>query len=148
MTGIEQARLVAIGPPPGVPGRGLESTAKVLVLSGPIARSDIPALCERAGILLERCDADLVICDVAALVDPDAAAVDALARLQLIARRLGRRVWFRHACGELQELLALMGLTEVLPCGPESGLEPGGKAEEREQVGRVEEEGDPGDPLP
>jgi hypothetical protein len=37
-----------------------------------------------------------------------------LARLQLTGRRLGRQVRLRHACGELQDLLALMGLRDVL----------------------------------
>lgn len=97
----------------------------VLVLVGPIARDDIPGLCARAHGLLERCDADLVVCDVGALARPDAATIDALARLQLTARRLGRRVELRAACGELEELIALMGLRAVLPCGA-SGVEPGG----------------------
>ena len=82
-----------------------------------------------------------------ALADPDAVTVDALARMQLTARRAGRRVHLRHACGELQDLLVLMGLGEVLPCGAVSGLEPRGQAEQREQARRVEEEGDSGDPL-
>jgi len=92
--------------------------AMVFVLRGPIANADVPALCERARVLLESCEPDLVACDVEGLVDPDAVTVDALARLQLIARRLGRRVRFLHACGELEELLGLMGLGDVLPCGP------------------------------
>ena len=120
---------------------------KVLVLSGPIALADVPALCERARVLLESCDAGLVVCDVEGLVDPDAVTVDALARLQLTARRLGRRVRFLHACGELEELLGLMGLGDVLPCGPASGFEPRWQTEEREQDLRVEEEADPGDPT-
>ncbi len=118
-----------------------------LVLSGPIAPADIAALCDHAGALLEGSDADLVVCDVGALVDPDAVTVDALARLQLTALRGGRRVRLRHACDELRELLALSGLAEVLRLGPASGLETRGQPEQWEQALGVEEEADPGDPA-
>jgi ABC-type transporter Mla MlaB component len=86
----------------------------VLILSGPIAPQDIPALCRRACALVERSDAELVVCDVGALVEPDAVAVEALARLRLTVRRLGRRVRVRQSCHELQELLAFMGLADIL----------------------------------
>ena len=119
----------------------------VVVLGGRIARGDIQALCERIRALLKNSDVRLVVCDVGALVDPDAVTVDALARLQLTARRLGHRVRLRGACGDLQGLLLLMGLSEVLPIGPELPLEPRGQAEEGEQARGVEEEADPGDPT-
>jgi ABC-type transporter Mla MlaB component len=119
-----------------------------LVISGPIRPADLPGLCERVREVLGGSDADLVVCDVGALVDPDAVTVDALARLQLTARRLGRRVRLRRACGELQELLALMGLSDVVPPCAGLPLEPGGQAEEREQARSVQEEADPGDPIP
>jgi ABC-type transporter Mla MlaB component len=63
---------------------------------------------------------DLVICDVGELLHVDVAAVDALARLQLTARRLGFQVRLRHASNELTELLGFMGLDEVLPLRGES----------------------------
>jgi len=85
-----------------------------LILGGPIAPQDIPALCRRARVLLERSDAELVICDVGALVEPDAVTVEALARVRLTARRLGCRVRLRHSCRELRELLAFTGLADVL----------------------------------
>ena len=88
-----------------------------LILSGPIERGDIPRLCQRLRELLERGPLDAVVCDVSSLVSPDAAAVDALARLQLTAHRLGSRLCLRGACGELKELLALMGLDEAIPLG-------------------------------
>jgi ABC-type transporter Mla MlaB component len=118
-----------------------------LVISGPLARADIAELCERVRALLRDSDADLVVCDVAALLDPDAVTVDALARLQLTARRLGRQVRLRHACGELQDLLALMGLRDVLSLRARLPLEPRGKTEDREQARGVEEEADPADPT-
>jgi ABC-type transporter Mla MlaB component len=133
--------------PAGLSREMTEPGTIVLVLSGPLARTDIPALCARAREVLEGNDCDPVVCDVGAVADPDAVTVDALARLQLTARRVGRRVQLRYACGELQELLVLTGLSDVLPCGRASGLDPRGQAEEREQARGVQEEADPGDPT-
>ena len=72
-------------------------------------------------------------CDVGALA-PDAVTVDALARLQLAARRAGLEIRLSHASSELEELVAFAGLAEVLR------VEPRRQAEEREQRLRVEEE--------
>jgi hypothetical protein len=97
------------------------------------------------------------VLDVDDLVDPDCATVDALARLQLEAGRLGRRIVLRGASPVLRELIGLAGLGSVLPClggqstaaapGPASGVEPRGEPEEREQPRGVEEERDRGDPV-
>ena len=112
----------------------------LLALSGAIAPADIPKLCERATRLLTRTKTDLV-CDVGA-ADPNAVTVDALARLHLTARRLGRRMHVRHASRELENLLTFTGFCDVVP-----GLcvEPLRQAEEREEVLGVQEEADPGD---
>jgi ABC-type transporter Mla MlaB component len=53
------------------------------------------------------------VCDVSG-VEPDAVVVDALARLQLGARRTGCRVRLRNASPELLDLVAFMGLQDVL----------------------------------
>ena len=80
--------------------------------------ADVPELCARVRELLDRSDAALVICDVAGLSDPDCATVDALARIQLTARRLGSGLRLRGASDELHEVLALAGLCEVVGlCG-------------------------------
>lgn len=126
--------------PEGSAGAG----AVVLVVSGPIAPDHVPRLCERVRTLLQGGDADLLVCGVGAVVHPDAVTIDALARMALIVRRLGRRVWLCADCDELRELLALAGLEDVLPC---SAVELGGEAELREDAVGVEEEGDPGDPV-
>ena len=55
----------------------------------------------------------------AGALPPDACAVDALARLQLEARRRGATVCVRGASSELQELLAFCGLSFVLGLGPD-----------------------------
>ena len=88
--------------------------AIAFAVHGPIARADLPGLCERVCGLLERSGADLALCDVRG-VDSDAVTVDALARLQLASRRHGCRVRLRNASKELRELLAFMGLRDVLP---------------------------------
>jgi ABC-type transporter Mla MlaB component len=81
---------------------------------GPIARTDLPGLCARVCALFETSRADVALCDVRT-VQPDAVTVDALARLQLGARRHGCQVRLRNASRELVELVAFMGLRDVLP---------------------------------
>ena len=115
-----------------------------LIFGGPIARDEIPVVCERARALLERCEADTVVCDVGAL-GQTVVAVDVLARLQLTARRVGRRVELAGVRVELRDLLDLAGLREALPLVAVSCLEPRGQPEERKQALGVEEEADPGD---
>jgi ABC-type transporter Mla MlaB component len=122
-----------------------EPSTIILVIGGLIARADVPGLCDCVRVLLEGSDADLVVCDVGALFHPDLVTVDALARLQLTAQRLGRRVRLHHASCELEELLALVGLRDVVPLWAGLPLEPRGQTEEREQGRGVEEEADPGD---
>jgi hypothetical protein len=60
--------------------------------------------------------------------------VDALARLQLAARRSGYELAVMDAPHDLLELIELAGLSEVL------GVEPRREAEEREQRLGIEEE--------
>ena len=87
----------------------------VVVVIGPIATVDVPRLCEHVRSLLEASGAAVMVCDVGALVDPDVGTVDALARVALAARRLGRQIRLRDAPRELTQLLALVGLADV--CG-------------------------------
>jgi ABC-type transporter Mla MlaB component len=118
----------------------------VFALNGPVAPEDISWMCERVRFLLESSSEDEVICDVGAVSEPDAGTVEALARMQLTARRLGSRVILRNACGELKDLLTVSGLSDVLPCA-ELPLEARGHTEQREPAGGVEEERDPADPV-
>ena len=82
-------------------------------IGGPIEPGDLPALYERVCALLRGAAADVVVCDVAG-VAADAVAVDALARLQLAARRHGCRIRLVHASAELCDLIFFMGLDDVL----------------------------------
>ncbi len=84
---------------------------------GPITRGDVPGLCERVCAILAQSCPGVVVCD-ASTVEPDAVTVDALARLQLAARRHGCQVRLRNASRHLLDLVAWMGLTDVLPEAP------------------------------
>ena len=83
-------------------------------IDGPISRADLPGLCDRVCGLLERSRPDVAFCDVSG-IDPDAVTVDALARLQVAARRRGCQVRLREASDELLDVLSFMGLRDVLP---------------------------------
>ena len=123
------------------------SETVTVVLAGPVQRADIAAICERARARLEASDAAVLACDVRALADHDAVAADALVRLALTARRLGRRVRVRHASPALEDLLAWTGLGLVLTACGELRLEAGRQAEEREEGRGVEEEARADDPT-
>ena len=96
--------------------------ASSFAIRGPIARADLPGLCARVCTLLSaEGGASVVLCDVTG-IDPDAVTVDALARLQLAAQRLGRRVQLGNASDDLLELVAFMGLEDVVQVnGPDRG---------------------------
>ena len=77
--------------------------------------------------------------DCRCLQASDAAEVDRIARLYLDLRRQGFELRLRNPASSLQELIGFCGLAGVL------GLEPSGQAEQWEEPGRVEEEGQLGD---
>jgi hypothetical protein len=81
---------------------------------GPIAREDLPGLSERVCALFAEHEPTVAFCDVAT-VAPDAVTLEALARLQLAARRRGCQVRLRHASAALLDLVAFAGLADVLP---------------------------------
>jgi ABC-type transporter Mla MlaB component len=83
-------------------------------IRGPIAPADLPGLSDRISALLRECGAGVVLCDVQDL-EPDAVTVEALCRLQVAARRQRCQVRLRHVSSELRELVAFMGLRDVLP---------------------------------
>ena len=89
-------------------------------IEGPIARADLPGLCQRVCTLLENSRAKVAVCDVNG-IEVDAVTIDALARLQLAARRHGCRIRLCNASSELLELVAFMGLENVLPCDELTG---------------------------
>lgn len=85
-----------------------------LAIRGPILPADLTGLCARVCRELEACGGAPVLCDVDG-VGADATTVDALARLQLAVRRHGCRLRMRRASADLRQLVAFMGLEDVLP---------------------------------
>jgi hypothetical protein len=100
----------------------------------------------RTVVLVVHGDVEVVLGRVVGL-RPDLALVDALARLQLAARRLGCSIRLHDPCEELRELLELAGLAELGAGGLGLSLEARREAEGGEQLG-VEEVVQPGDPPP
>jgi ABC-type transporter Mla MlaB component len=98
-----------------------------LEIRGPLARSDLPGLYDRACAALERCRNGILICDVSA-VPADAVALEALARLALGARRHRSRVKLRGSTPELDALIELAGLGEALSLRTPAADQTGGTA--------------------
>jgi hypothetical protein len=97
-----------------------EPTTAVLVIAQPLAHGDAAQLCERLQALVRGSGAGVIVCDVRALA-ADARTVDALARLQLTARRLGAQIRLVRASPELDDLLRFLGLADVVGCGRPHG---------------------------
>jgi len=91
-----------------------EAGTGVLVI-GSITRADVALLCDKLRLLVDESGVGVVVCDVRALAT-DMVAVQALAELQLTARRHGCCIRLRRSSRELQELLDFCGLAGVLPC--------------------------------
>ncbi len=90
-------------------------TTITFAIWGPIERVDLPGLCDRVCALLDRSGASVAHCDVSG-VAADAVTVDALARLQLAARRHRCVIRLRGASDGLRGLVSFMGLEDVLTC--------------------------------
>jgi ABC-type transporter Mla MlaB component len=88
-------------------------------------------------------DMEPIDCDMAWLPRADLAVVDLVARLLLAARRGQCRLRIVNPPEGLQELLALSGLDGLTGLRVEVVRQP----EQREEALRVQEEGDPADPI-
>jgi hypothetical protein len=104
-----------------------------------VTRADIKVACDRLHALVGGGGIEAVACDVSALA-AEAAAVDALARLALVARQLGCPLRVHRASPELRDLVELCGLSDALGVGRD-----GREAEVREEVLDVQERVDPDD---
>jgi hypothetical protein len=103
-----------------------------------VGRVDVVAACARLRALAAGEGVERIACDASALA-AELAAVDALARLALVARRLGCPLRIRRASPELWNLVELCGLSERL------GVERERQPEEREKPLGVQERVQPGD---
>jgi hypothetical protein len=81
-----------------------------------------------------------LVVDCSALPEPDAEQLEGLACLYLSLKRHHCALRLGNASHRLLELIEFAGLAEVLR------VEPGGKAEEREDTSGVEEERELSDP--
>lgn len=97
--------------------------ATIWAIGPVIDRADIPVLCANLVALLDVTGATVVRCDVGRIVAPDAVTVEALARLQLTARRFGRYMTVCRANQRLLDLMTFVGLADVLPVEPPVGGE-------------------------
>jgi ABC-type transporter Mla MlaB component len=127
---LTEPRTRAPAPPP--------SGARGLSVSGRVGTDDAARLCDDVQACAGDSPEGPLACDVGAVDRPDIGTVDALARMALAARRLGRRLELRAARRELRELLVLAGLEGL-------AVEVRREAEQREQALGVEEEHDPVD---
>lgn len=94
-----------VGMPPNPP-------TIVLATAADIARGDLPRLYMRAWELLGHSEAS--ICCDARGAPADALTVDAIAHIALAARRRGREVKLQGASRELLELIAFVGIEDVV----------------------------------
>ncbi|MGC5394170.1 STAS domain-containing protein [Streptomyces sp. DT20] len=91
-----------------------------LVVTGRVTRAGVPRLCAELEAILAASDAAVVDCDVGGLERADLAAVEAIARLSLVARRSGgRRLRLCGTPPELRLLIDLVGLADVLALAEE-----------------------------
>ena len=84
----------------------------------------------------------VIACDASAIVVPSPSELEALARLQMTARRLGATIELHNASSALTDLIAVAGLADVLVVagpGDDSGVEVKRETEEGEQLGIDEE---------
>lgn len=89
-----------------------------LAPSGCVSLAEIGCWCERLRRRVgEQGEIRVVICDLAAVGQPDLATVDLLARLKLTAHRLGCEFSVRSPGEDLRSLLELTGLDCLLPPG-------------------------------
>jgi anti-anti-sigma regulatory factor len=120
------------------------STRIILRLGGSMTPASVVALGESLAIRLRGTDVDAVICEAPDTTDADVTTVDAVVRLQLVARRHGCSLSLRHPSRQLLDLLRLAGLTDVVvvdpPLLPE--LERQSEQGEKTPVDKVVEPGD------
>jgi len=83
-----------------------------IVLEGPVTLDSVPALLEQGLGLIDR---DEVRIDLAGVTAADSSAVALLLEWMRAARRAGRRIVYLNLGNSLESLVALYGVTDLLP---------------------------------
>jgi anti-anti-sigma regulatory factor len=97
----------------------------VFPIAGSLTSEVIPALCQQLTSLMKCTSAKVIVCDLAELESFNLATIDALAQLQLTARRHGREIQLRHLPQRLKALIKLCGLEQTLKeAGTHDGRSP------------------------
>jgi STAS domain len=109
---------------PTRPDGGMVAPAFEVELKTPTSPEATAALCRRVRSALLATDNAVLICDLRRVTEPDATVIDALARIQLTARRLGRSIELRHARAEIREFVRLAGLADVVPMSSDLPVDP------------------------
>jgi anti-anti-sigma regulatory factor len=119
MTSVDPGRGMTL--PCGASPLGSRHSAgeRVLTLPAVLEPGAVTGLCQRLEAILDDPHVTSATVDTGALCRPDITAVDALARLQLTARRRGSRLNVVQLPPEMQDLLALTGLNDVLEEDPD-----------------------------
>jgi ABC-type transporter Mla MlaB component len=104
--------------------------AIVVVVPDVLSPAAVTELCERVRAFVESRATLPVVCDVSAITAPDATSLDALARVQLIARRAGIPVGLRNPPAVLLDLLEIAGLRGLIevPAGATGGASATGRS--------------------
>jgi ABC-type transporter Mla MlaB component len=85
-----------------------------IVLRRGLARAQVEEMCGRLDAMLGCPGVEAVVCDLEAIGEPDMTVVEALMRLQLTARRRGRRILLDDPPQALLDLLSVTGLLGLL----------------------------------
>ena len=116
---------------------------RTIVVPAMVEARAVAGLCAQVRELGAGRRGEPIECDIGAVVAPDATTLDALARMELTARRYGTTIHFENACPRLVDLLDLIGLGDAL-AARSSVVAVDRQPEEREQLG-VDEEVHPRD---
>jgi ABC-type transporter Mla MlaB component len=118
-----------------------------VVVDPELAPGDVRPLADQLVRKLRRGEVGEVLVDVSRVRTPDIGYIDVLARLLVGARRSGIRVRLVGPCPRLLELVALVGLDDLLSADDRRSGDLHREPEHREQPVDVEVGVDPGDPV-